>query len=308
MNPLARSYSDWKGDTGPGAQLKEMIRQDREKAQMATATTIDIGKKNIDQDVLDIIKQGEWVEDGLGFVMPQMDRKLYEKTAKVLKACGGTWNKKAKATIFEDEDAVQSLLEACETGTYVDLKKAFQQFDTPDQIADLLFEEMLLQGQETLTFLEPSAGTGQLIRAIARHCDDDRLKNAEVTAVELDQVRADRLMDMCGSESQVCKRIVQGDFLKMTPEQLGTFDRIVMNPPFTKSQDINHVMHARKFLKSGGRLVAIMSPGFTFRSDNTAKLFRDVVEATGSWCPLPEGAFKTSGTNVRTVMVVIRKH
>ncbi len=31
-----------------------------------------------------------------------------------------------------------------------------------------------------------------------------------------------------------------------------------MNPPFSRQQDIRHVMHAAKFLKPGGRLVAVM--------------------------------------------------
>lgn len=308
-------YACWKGTAGPGAELKDMLQQEREKqAQMAAATTpaIDLKKQTIDRDVLDIIVAGSWTSDGLGFVMPQMDRKLYEKTAKVLKACGGKWNRKAQATLFEDEDAVQSLLEAVETGVYVDLKKAFQQFDTPDEIANLMMAEMQLRGQELLTFLEPSAGTGQLIRAVARHTDEELLNDAEVTAVELDDARAGRLLaTMCGSPSQVCQRVVHGDFLNLTPKTIGTFDRIIMNPPFTKSQDMAHVRHARQFLKPHGILVAIMSPGFLFRQDTTAVQFRQDMIAVPwpysalSHCVLPEGAFKTAGTNVRAVMVRI---
>ncbi len=55
-----------------------------------------------------------------------------------------------------------------------------------------------------------------------------------------------------------------------------------------------------------------MSPGFTFRSDNTALLFRDwlsLLQSKGRayHVPLPEGSFKASGTNVNTVMLVIHK-
>ena len=48
----------------------------------------------------------------------------------------------------------------------------------------------------------------------------------------------------------------QADFLECNGD-LGTFDRIVMNPPFTNGDDIKHIMHALKMLKPGGRLVAI---------------------------------------------------
>ena len=43
--------------------------------------------------------------------------------------------------------------------------------------------------------------------------------------------------------------------------ELGTFDRIVMNPPFDHGADIRHIEHARGKLKPGGRLVAICAAG-----------------------------------------------
>ena len=52
----------------------------------------------------------------------------------------------------------------------------------------------------------------------------------------------------------------QADFLECN-DDLGTFDRIVMNPPFANADDIKHIMHALKMLKPGGRLVAICANG-----------------------------------------------
>jgi 16S rRNA G1207 methylase RsmC len=37
--------------------------------------------------------------------------------------------------------------------------------------------------------------------------------------------------------------VVYGDFLEYGG-QGGNFDRIIMNPPFSKQQDIKHIMHA----------------------------------------------------------------
>ena len=79
-----------------------------------------------------------------------------------------------------------------------------------------------------------------------------------------------------------------------------------MNPPFAKGADVRHVMHAIKFVKSGGRLVAIMSAGVPGRRDKATVAFRAKLEAAGGWfTDVPEGAFKASGTDVRTVIAVI---
>ncbi len=296
------SYSDWKGDTGPGAQLKEMIRQDRE-ARMATST-VQAATKQIPPEVVNVLKQGTW-EDG-GFKMPPMSRALYEKTAKVLKGLGGQWNRKAQATIFEDVDAETAIREACESGVYVDLKQAYQFFETPADVADMLVEELDLGFNRVV--LEPSAGNGALILAVARACDGVNADVVEVVAIELDPKRAAKLENLSGSEAQVLSKVFEGDFLKMFPETVGEFDRVIMNPPFTRSQDIDHVRHAYDYLFRGGRLVAVMSPGWTFRSDRKAKEFREWMdEVGGTWSFLPDGSFTSSGTNVRTVMVVIDK-
>jgi 16S rRNA G1207 methylase RsmC len=81
-----------------------------------------------------------------------------------------------------------------------------------------------------------------------------------------------------------------------------------MNPPFAKGQDICHVAHALKFLRPGGRLVAIMSAGTASRDDRASRDFRALIEARGGTIEeLSEGAFKASGTNVRTVIVTFDK-
>jgi 16S rRNA G1207 methylase RsmC len=85
-----------------------------------------------------------------------------------------------------------------------------------------------------------------------------------------------------------------------------SYDRIVANPPFADGQDIAHVTHALAFLRPGGRLVAIMSSGFTFRQDRAALAFRDLVEERGGTVEeLSADAFKVSGTGVRAVLVTI---
>ena len=71
--------------------------------------------------------------------------------------------------------------------------------------------------------------------------------------------------------------VVDCDFLEHT----GEYDRIVMNPPFEKGQDIDHVRHAYELLKPGGKLVAIMSEGSFYRGDKKATEFREWLEEVG---------------------------
>jgi len=83
-------------------------------------------------------------------------------------------------------------------------------------------------------------------------------------------------------------------------------DRVLMNPPFEKGQDIDHVRKAFDALKPGGRLVAVMSPGPFFRSDRKAAEFRRWFSGLGGRkVELPNGAFKASGTTASSVLAVI---
>jgi SAM-dependent methyltransferase len=142
-----------------------------------------------------------------------------------------------------------------------------------------------------MTVYEPSAGSGNLCDEIAKYTD-----KANIFCNELQEKNVKTL---------VAKgyQVTTGDFMSMIP--CGSFDVVVMNPPFEKQQDIKHVMHACSFLKPGGRLVAIMSASFTFRSDKRSIEFREFVEQYGSFHNNPEGSFKSSGTGVNTVTVII---
>jgi hypothetical protein len=63
-------------------------------------------------------------------------------------------------------------------------------------------------------------------------------------------------------------------------------------------------MHAAKFLVSGGRLVSIMSAGVMFRDNRLTTDFRAfVAQRGGTITRLDDGAFRESGTLVRTCVV-----
>jgi predicted RNA methylase len=162
-------------------------------------------------------------------------------------------------------------------------------FPTPPAVAARLLD--LANLEPGMVVLEPSAGTGELVRAIVA-------RGGVVDAVELDAQRGSSLV-VAGA----CL-VYLGDFLAFHGGA-GTYDRVVMNPPFARQADITHVLHALEFLRPGGRLVSVMSDGVTFRS-GAAAAFRDVVaQAGGTIEELPPGSFTPSGTSVHTVIVVI---
>lgn len=219
----------------------------------------------------------------------QLGRPNYVALDKVLQACGGKWNKSAKAHVF-DADPSDVLDAAMLTGEYADRKKDFDQFDSPpDVIEKVIYNARLSAG---LAVLEPSAGVGLLATEAAQ-------TGALVDVYEIDPGRIEILRN-----NPAIQNVWEMDFLESAPNRV--YDRVVMNPPFSRQLDIDHVNHALKFLVPGGRLVAVMSAGVLFRDNLKTVKFRDhVIEQGGMFEQLPDGAFKASGTMVRSVVVTI---
>lgn len=68
------------------------------------------------------------------------------------------------------------------------------------------------------------------------------------------------------------KVLLGQDFLTYSED---TWDRIVMNPPFSKCQDRTHILKAYELLKTGGILVSVASSSILWRTDNRSEVFRD---------------------------------
>jgi 16S rRNA G1207 methylase RsmC len=223
------------------------------------------------------------------FLTGQLDRKLYERTNKVLEAAGGKWNRKARGHVF-GADASDRMDQIILSGTVEVPKDEFNFFPSPPAVVDRLME--LADIAPGMTVLEPSAGQGAI--AFASH-----ERGAVVDCVELMKANVDTLIG-----DKRCRAVSHCDFLTM--EQAPVYDRVVMNPPFMKQADIKHVTHAHKFLKPDGLLVAVMSAGVGFRTDARTKAFLALVHDRGGHIePLPENSFKASGTGVNTVIAVI---
>ncbi|MFF2940207.1 class I SAM-dependent methyltransferase [Streptomyces niveus] len=219
----------------------------------------------------------------------ELDPALYKRLNNMLKDIGGRWDgrKAVRAHVFPFP--VEEFMRAClAAGAW---PSRFDQgwYPTPPAVAfDMLEHASIRVGH---TVLEPSAGTGSLVQRAA-----DQM--GIVDCVEIDPRRAHVLREL-----GVARQVIQGDFLDLDPAGIAEpYDRILMNPPF--SDAIGHVMHALGFLRDGGTLIAVMPESINWHSDRKAVEFRQLVtDVEGDVIPLPDDAFLSSGTRMRTVLL-----
>jgi predicted RNA methylase len=220
-----------------------------------------------------------------------LSRDRYVKVNKVLELAGGKWDRKAKAHVFKG-DAAEALDDVILTGEITDAKKEFQFFETPAPIVNRVLREAGLD--QTSRVLEPSAGNGAIALRAAEFA-------AEVVCIELNDVCVKALKGLAPPNMIVHH---SGDFLEVEP--LATFSHVLMNPPFSKGQDARHILRAFEWLRPGGRLVSVASPGVLFRRDRVYQELRELIARyDGKTEELPEGSFVSSGTNVNTLLLTI---
>lgn len=198
--------------------------------------------------------------------------------------------------------------------------QADQLFPSPSRVANRVIEVADIRSGHRI--LEPSAGSGALIRAI-----NPALRfSCLINAVEINATLAAALQTSFPSVLAF-----HADFLDAVPEArtnvagkfpLGLFNRIVMNPPFGNGMDIRHVRHALQFLaEEDRRLTAVLlhsgdaflpeltgDPAGSSRRARAVADLRAFTRANGFFMSaeeLPDGSFASQGTNVRTVLVTI---
>jgi len=239
----------------------------------------------IDSDMLELLHgctcQGRVLK------LPILSRPQYEKINKILEAAGGKWNRGAGGHVFSNDavEVVDHLINDEEVTTQQEMGAFF----TPsDIVAMILGRACLTSG---MLVLEPSAGIGNIAREAAKFATVDCVEIQPRYVYELEK-------------SGLYQKVTEADFLTITPDPI--YDRVLMNPPFAKRQDIDHVIHALKFLKPTGKLISIMAAGVSFRRDNKTREFCTILDRRGNIEDLPDGAFHESGTDTRAVLVEIR--
>ena len=134
-------------------------------------------------------------------------------------------------------------------------------FPTPASLARAMVKIAHIQpGDEVL---DPSAGKGDIADAVKEQHPDNPLLLVE---------RNYTLAELLGLKGYDVHR---ADIMKVQ----GEVDRIIMNPPYERGQDAEHVRHCFDLLKRGGRLVALMSVGPFHREDRKSVEFRRWLES-----------------------------
>lgn len=236
----------------------------------------------IDKEVITVLASSD-VEGNELRLNSQLDRAMYQKVNKVLKAIGGKWNSAKKKHIFQGpvEDLIQEIIL---TGEFVSEKKTYQFFPTPPELAAKLVE--MANVSEHDICLEPSAGRGNIAKYLP-NCD----------CIELNEANRKYLTENGFN-------VVHDDFMTFEPDK--DYDVIVMNPPFCKQQDIQHITKAISIAKK--TVIAVASQSVMFRTDKKSSSFRALVASlNGTITELPANSFKDSGTVVNTCIVKIKK-
>lgn len=124
--------------------------------------------------------------------------------------------------------------------------KAPDFFPTPVMLIERMLEIVAIEPHHRT--LEPSAGGGDICTALR----DRGVANIDTFEWNNDLAQSLTLLGFPPLDD---------DFLRAFPQPI--YDRIVMNPPFSKDTYIDHIYHAFRWLAPGGELISVAPSGFT---------------------------------------------
>ena len=182
-------------------------------------------------------------------------------------------------------------------------------FPTPDGVIEIMLEQWsMAYDRDPTHVLDPSAGAGALIKAVA-----DRFPGLKrIDAYEINHKLRNVLKKRYGDEQRI--HLIGDDFLEAEHGPQG-YNLILMNPPFGKGAELEHIRHAFEFLGAGnsvhgGLLISVAPTAVEYNSTKKYQAFREWLDEQGGWTvPLPEGSFLDSKrkTGVNTLLVVIQR-
>lgn len=124
-----------------------------------------------------------------------------------------------------------------------------QYYPTPDIVSEYTsgIVNSIINGNDSTKVLEPSAGTGSLIKNL-EPCD---LAVCEISPLHCKILDA-RFSNLYGD------RIVNKDFLKYNTTKKVLYDVVICNPPFSGKRFISHTQHSINMLKDDGICIAVL--------------------------------------------------
>lgn len=225
--------------------------------------------------------------DGLKLFLPSMetykiDRSVYNNVKKIFEEWDGKYKTSGKYYEFKT-DINNYLNDYLDNNKATNIKKEFQFFETPTELAERMVN--LAEVTKSDKILEPSAGRARIAWF---------LKDYNLDVIELNESNRQYLQENNFN-------LVGDDFIKYNNHG---YNKIIMNPPFTKNQDVKHILHAYDLLDTGGIIVSIASAGVRFKQDKNTTKLRELCDTIED---LPPKTFNESGTNVNTVLLIINK-
>lgn len=243
--------------------------------------------------VEDVLKHCTFNDNILRLPDVQLNPKSYAEVKKWITEAGGKWNGgKIQGFTFDfDATRVAGILMS---GKRCNLKQEFQFFSTPPALAEWLVS--LSDVKPGYAVLEPSAGTGAIIKAIHKTCPE-----VVVDAFELMPENRQTL------EKMINVSLVDEDFTQGVPR---LYDRIFANPPFARNQDIQHARMMYDALDpNGGEMCVITSRHWVNAPEKECEQFRNWLhEVNAETHEIPNGVFDESGTSVATMAIVIKRN
>ena len=169
-------------------------------------------------------------------------------------------------------------------------------YRTPPPVIRKLIRDLCLPNGSRV--LEPSAGEGDVARELLG-------LGLSVDAIEIDPGRVAKLGKIDGLT------VYPGNFLQMPARPV--YDAVVMNPPFSCTHWMEHVVHAYDWLAPGGTLRTVLPVTAQLGSTKKHVAFRAWVAKRMGWrdelrfTELPAESFSSSGTRINTVILKLHK-
>ena len=256
----------------------------------------------LSQEILDVLEKSV-ISNFHILRIPTISDKLYDELVWAVNSIGGTWSERYKGFIFatDPKDILEDLLEdgEYELDSEAVWRESVQFYPTPLSVVSEIIALAELKAGDRV--LEPSAGHGNILSLLPAY--------VSAIAVEYDPNNYSVLLEKQkqGQFAVEDLKISQGDFLATTGL---LYNKVIMNPPFSKFQDLKHIVHALDMLEEGGTLVAVMGENSLIRSqyNEEANGYMNVIRSyKHEILYLRECSFVESGTTVNTIVVKVVK-
>lgn len=235
---------------------------------------------------------------------PKLEPEKYALIKKILANIGGKWvGGKEKAHLFP-YDPTEILAAIIKSGR-APAKNPLDYFPTPADMLNATFQNWtyVIDGIHDAIgtghrFLEPSAGTGNIIEKLLEFFPD---LQGKIDAIELDPIRAAVL------KNKAIANVHIGTFEEWQPTK--KYAGVILNPPFNIPGDptayITHIDKARDLVENG-ILLAIAPTNFIHGKTKVKKEFYNWVADHCEFDYNETEAFQNSGTQTQTCMIAFR--